>query len=172
LTLDQICFFIIDMNNALVIFCDGGSRCNPGPAASGFVIFDLKVEGGLSIKTKAEIETLAKKITQNYKSKISQGEFLGKTTNNQAEWQAVTLALKTAVKNFETEKVEVLIFLDSQLVQKQILGEYKVKKTELKPHYLEAVKLLKSFQKYQIFHIPRKLNHLADAEVNRILDQN
>ena len=89
--------------NDLKIFCDGGARGNPGPAAAAFVVFSGN-------------KTLAK-----------EGKYLGSTTNNQAEYNAVLLAMKWLLKNksnIDGKKVD--FYLDSELVVKQLMGEYKV----------------------------------------------
>jgi ribonuclease HI len=128
----------------LKIFADGGSRGNPGPAASGYVIKDesdqILEEGGV---------------------------YLGITTNNQAEYGAVKLALEKA-KRFNPDDIE--FYLDSQLVVNQLNGVYKVKHAELKP-VVEAVKQLAAgFGQVTYQHIPREQNQLADKQVNIVLD--
>jgi ribonuclease HI len=149
------------------IFADGGSRGNPGPGASGFVVYktDLfwKYEQPLSqfVAFQKSLEIILEK-----------GVKLGMTTNNQAEWQAVLLALKEVCKDTKlfTEIQNLQIFLDSQLVVRQILGQYKVKNQSLKPFYEETIGILKKFKSWQIFHIPRKYNTQADKLLNQVLD--
>lgn len=130
----------------LNIFCDGGSRGNPGPAASAFVAKDLS---GTII--------------------YQQGFYLGQTTNNQAEYQAVVEALK-----WLPDSSEVNFYLDSELVVKQINGFYKVKDQNLKIKYLEVKKLLteRNLKVEKFNYIPREQNKSADLLVNKILDQN
>jgi ribonuclease HI len=150
----------------LTIFADGGSRGNPGPAACGFVISKTNEFWSESL---SDLNDFKNKSTLL----ISEGKKLGKTTNNQAEWQGLVLALKKICNylDFKTEQVENLqIFLDSQLVVRQVTGQYKVKKPELKPYFLEVKDSLKKFKKWQIFHIPREYNSQADKVLNNVLD--
>ncbi len=128
---------------SLKIFGDGGARGNPGPAASGYVIMagDQILETG--------------------------GQYLGETTNNQAEYQAVKLALE-AVAKFQPDLIE--FNLDSELVVRQLNGLYKVKNQQLKPIHEAIKELTKLYPKVTFTHVRREFNQLADAEVNRILD--
>lgn len=128
----------------LKIFADGGARGNPGPAAAGFVI------------TNANDETLE-----------SDGVYLGETTNNQAEYQAVKLALERAAKYSPTE---INFYLDSELVVKQLNGQYKVKNAALKPRVEEIKMLINTFPKVSFSHVFRAQNKLADKQVNIALD--
>lgn len=126
------------------LFADGGARGNPGPAAGGAV---LLAPSGEVI---AEI-----------------GEFLGTATNNVAEWHALCVGLEAALDHgIRTLTVR----LDSELVVKQLLGEYRVKQPHLQPFHKRALKLLRSFESVDIAHVPRAQNKLADAVVNRVLD--
>lgn len=126
------------------LYADGGSRGNPGPSASGFVIMDM----------------------QN-KVLFEAGVYLGITTNNQAEYQALRLGLEQAKKMGIRE---VHVHLDSLLVINQMKGIFKVKNRDLWPIH-EAIKLLcNDFSKVSFTHVPRELNKLADAEVNKCLD--
>jgi ribonuclease HI len=130
---------------AAKLFTDGGARGNPGPSAIAFVI--CKVD-----------ETVVKK----------DGEYIGSTTNNQAEYRALEAGLKEAGK-MGVKELQVL--MDSELVVKQINGQYKVKNAELMPIYKNVKALADEFQKITFNHVPRALNKIADAEVNRILDE-
>ena len=132
------------MRLTLLLFSDGASRGNPGPAAAAAVIRDLK-EGELAA--------------------ISQ--FLGKTTNNQAEYLAVILGLKKAL---EFSPNEIQIFLDSKLVVEQLAGRWKIKDLELKKLAEKAHALLAKFPKWRIAHIPRAQNKRADSLANQTLD--
>jgi ribonuclease HI/pterin-4a-carbinolamine dehydratase len=126
------------------LYADGGSRGNPGPSASGFVLMDEK---GDVIK--------------------KSGIYLGITTNNQAEYHSLKLGLEEALK---LSAHEVNVFMDSLLVINQMKGIYKIKNRDLWPIY-EAIKLLtQHFKKITFTHIPRELNKLADGEVNETLD--
>jgi ribonuclease HI/pterin-4a-carbinolamine dehydratase len=127
------------------LFTDGGSRGNPGPSAVAFVI--CKMDNSVVEKS---------------------GEYIGETTNNQAEYQALKMGLKRAQ---ELGIQDLIVNLDSELVVKQINGLYKMKNADLRPHYEEVKQLERQFEKITFSHVPRKLNAEADAEVNRILDQ-
>ncbi len=126
------------------LYTDGGSRGNPGPSASGFVLYDST--GGVL---------------------VDKGVYLGITTNNQAEYTALKLGLEEAGA-FGARNVEV--FMDSLLVVNQMKGIFKVKNRDLWP-INEAIKdLTKQFKSVKFTHIPRELNKAADAAVNRALD--
>jgi ribonuclease HI len=127
------------------LFADGGSRGNPGPAASGAVLVDPAGE---------VIEEV--------------GAFLGIATNNVAEWTALILGLQAAA-NRGIRRLDVR--LDSELVVKQIRGEYRVKHVDLQPLHRRALALVRGFEHFDIRHIPRKQNALADSLVNQVLDQ-
>ncbi|SJZ71864.1 ribonuclease HI family protein [Selenihalanaerobacter shriftii] len=129
----------------LNIYTDGASRGNPGPAGIGAVIFD---------KTGNRKEELAK--------------YIGETTNNVAEYKAILEGLKLA-KSL-TPKV-VNLFADSQLVIKQLTGEYRVKSKRLKPYYNEVKALLAEIPEYNLKHIPREENKEADKLANLGIDQ-
>lgn len=130
---------------AAKMYTDGGARGNPGPSAIAFVI--CKMDG--SVVKKA-------------------GEYIGETTNNQAEYRALEAGLKAAGK-MGVKELQVL--MDSELVVKQINGQYKVKNTDLLPVYMNVKALADEFNKITFNHVPRELNKEADAEVNRILDE-
>ena len=128
----------------VVLYADGGSRGNPGPSASGYVLFD-----------------------ENEQILQQSGEYLGITTNNQAEYQAVKLGLEKA-KAIGAREVD--IYLDSLLVVNQMKGTFKVKNRDLWPIHQAIKDLLPSFQQVTFTHVPREMNKLADAEVNKVLD--
>lgn len=142
----------------VTLFCDGGSRGNPGPAAAGALFFI-----GSNFVDPEDQNSLT--------PYWGGSKHLGNTTNNQAEWQAVILGLEEVSKVTQTNATQLQIYLDSELVVKQITGIYKVKKPELKPHYTEVHKLLKPFHSWQVNHIYRHLNKLADTFVNEELDK-
>lgn len=127
------------------LFADGGSRGNPGPAASAAVLLDPSGE-------------LLEEI----------GAYLGVTTNNVAEWNGLLLGLEVAAKR-GIRRLNVR--LDSELVVKQLRGEYRVKHAGLQPLHRRALQLLRSFAEVDVRHVPRKENKLADGLVNRLLDQ-
>lgn len=129
----------------LTINIDGASRGNPGESGIGAVIKD---GSGNIIK------------------KISR--FIGIATNNSAEYQSLILAIETA-KELGAE--EVSVYADSELLVKQIKGEYKIKSEGLKPLYHKAVDILKGFKSYGIIHIRREKNKEADELANQAIDK-
>ena len=126
------------------IFTDGGSRGNPGPSATGYVLMD-----------------------QKDKVIVTKGEYIGLTTNNQAEYQALYKAI-TASKVLGAKKLD--IYMDSMLIVNQMKGTYKVKNPDLLPIYNNIKKLINEFNEVRFTHVPRALNKLADAAVNEALD--
>lgn len=126
------------------LYADGGSRGNPGPSASGFVILDEQ-----------------ERVIESW------NKYLGITTNNQAEYHAFVAGLEWC-KQHNVQEVEV--FLDSLLVINQMKGVFKVKNRDLWTLHESAKKLQGSFKKISFTHVPRELNKLADAEVNKALD--
>ncbi|HUB35915.1 MAG TPA: ribonuclease HI family protein [Solirubrobacteraceae bacterium] len=128
-----------------IVHVDGGARGNPGPAAAACVI-----------STPAG-ELLAE-----------DSELLGQTTNNVAEYRAVLLGLARA-RELGVGEVEVVN--DSELVAKQINGQYKVKHPAMRPLYLEAMAALRGFERWRVRTVPRAQNADADALVNAALDQ-
>jgi len=127
-----------------VIFADGASRGNPGPAAIGATIKDKR----------------GKLITS-----ISQ--CIGKATNNQAEYRAIIAALEEATK-LGARQID--IKMDSELVVKQINGEYRVKKATLKPLYQQVKQLQGQFKGCTLTHVLRQQNKEADKLANKALD--
>lgn len=127
------------------LFADGGSRGNPGPAASAAILLDSEGE---------PIEEI--------------GAYLGEATNNVAEWTALLLGLEAAQRRGIRR---LAVRLDSELVVKQLRGEYRVKNAGLLPLYQKAVKLLRYFDDVDVRHVRRALNKLADRLVNDVLDQ-
>lgn len=129
----------------LITFTDGGARGNPGPAASGVVIKD---ENGHTLD--------------------AYGEYLGEQTNNFAEYSALISALKRAK---ELGATEVECKLDSELVTKQMRGEYKVKEPGLQKLFVQAYNAAAQFKKVTYHHIFRESNKEADKQVNETLDK-
>lgn len=127
------------------IFADGGSRGNPGPSASGFVILDME-------------DTVL----------VDKGVYLGVTTNNQAEYTALKLALEEALKMGVREAH---VYLDSLLVVNQMKGIFKVKNRDLWPIHDAIKQMVRKFKQVNFSHVPREFNKLADAAVNRALDE-
>jgi ribonuclease HI len=126
------------------LFADGGSRGNPGPAASGAVLFD---ESGAVL---CEV-----------------GTYLGVATNNVAEWTGLLTGLEAAL---ELGVDDLAVRLDSELVVKQISGAYRVKNEGLIPLHAKAKILLRKFAHVEVQHVRRKMNAAADALVNQVLD--
>ncbi len=135
------------MNKRILLYSDGGARGNPGPAASAF------------IATSPSGETLK-----------ADAQFVGKRTNNQAEYEALLMALRYAV---EQKAEEVTCYLDSELVTKQLNGQYQVKNAELQILNRQAKTLLANFKKASLISVPREHPQIsrADALVNQTLDR-
>lgn len=134
----------IPMPKQIKLFGDGGSRGNPGPSASGYVLLDM--EDNIIFKS---------------------GVYLGITTNNQAEYQALKFGLEEAYKRGVQE---VAVHMDSLLVINQMKGIFKVKNRDLWPIHESIKETAAKFKKVTYTHVPRELNKLADAEVNTTLD--
>lgn len=134
------------MNKSLKLFTDGGSRGNPGPAGFGFVVYD-------------SAENILEKC----------GNYLGITTNNQAEYAGLEKGIAWIVQHYSRAEVE--IFMDSLLIVNQVKGLYKVKNQALLPPFLRIKKLLRTLPKYTITHIPREHNAIADSLANEAMDR-
>jgi ribonuclease HI len=128
----------------VVVHVDGGARGNPGPAGIGVVVTD------------AQGSELARA-----------NEYIGEATNNEAEYHALLLGLSLA-SQLGAREVEVVN--DSQLVARQITGEYRVKKADLKPLHAQALARLRAFERWQVRAVPREQNVLADELVNDAID--
>lgn len=128
----------------LNIFTDGAARGNPGPAGIGIVV---KQAG----KTIAEI-----------------ADYIGETTNNIAEYSAFIRGLEEATK---LKAKQISVFCDSELLVKQIKGEYRVKNQGLKPLFIRAKALIDNFAKFEVKYIPREQNKEADKLANQGIDQ-
>lgn len=128
----------------LIIYSDGGSRGNPGPSASGFVVMN-----------------------QNQDVLHQGGMYLGITTNNQAEYHGVRLGLEKAL---EMGAKRVDFRMDSLLVVNQLNGVYKIKNRDLWPINERIQELATKFEKVTFSHIRREFNQLADGMVNKILN--
>lgn len=136
----------ISVGGTLHLFTDGGSRGNPGQAAIGIILED---------PVRGEI------VRQHY-------ERIGIETNNVAEYRALIEGLKIA-KRFHPNRL--ICHLDSELIVKQINGEYKVKMETLKPFFDEIQELIGELSDVVFRHIPRNDNYRADALVNKALDE-
>lgn len=128
----------------LTVYCDGASRGNPGQAGIGYIIYGAD---GLVLK--------------------EESDYLGEATNNVAEYTALIRSLQDSLK-IGGSKVKVCS--DSELMVKQINGEYKVKSPGLEPLYLQAKGLIARFDSFEIKHIPREKNTAADQLANKGID--
>jgi len=99
---------------------------------------------------------------------LKAGEYLGITTNNQAEYQALKLGLEHALHDFQARQVHV--YMDSMLVVNQMKNIFKIKNRDLWPVHNACLDLVKKFEHVSFDHVPRELNKLADEEVNKALD--
>lgn len=134
-----------------IIHTDGGARGNPGPAALGVVI--AAADGSL---------------------KKEYGEYLGQTTNNVAEYQAVIFALKKLkqlIGKAKASEASVHIHVDSELLARQLNGQYKIKEANIQKLFLEAWNLHLDFGHVEFLHIPREQNRAADSLVNTVLNK-
>lgn len=128
----------------VVVNVDGGARGNPGPAAVGAVVTD---EAGTVL--------------------AERGDYIGEATNNVAEYRAVLLGLELA-RGVGADEVEIVN--DSELVARQIGGQYKVKHAGLKPLFLETMAALREFDRWSVRNVRREHNERADELVNETLD--
>jgi len=128
----------------IIAHIDGASRGNPGPAAAGFTLAD---SAGTQLQAKAF--------------------FIGQATNNVAEYTSLVKALEAA-KQIGAEQL--MLFSDSELLVRQINGQYKVKSEQIRPFFRQAVSLLGEFRNWQVRHIPREKNEQADKLVNQALN--
>ncbi len=131
-------------SDVLDIFTDGASRGNPGPAAIG-VVFRQKNGPALAVHSEA----------------------IGRTTNNMAEYHAVVTALEHCVR-WGVEKVH--LYMDSELIVRQLSGVYRVKSPDLRPLYQQVVFLSRKIPEFKVTHVKRALNTEADALANKALD--
>jgi len=129
----------------LKIHVDGGSRGNPGPAAAGVVLADASDDQAI----------------------FEAGFYLGTGTNNFAEYSGLIRALEKA-QDFKPDAVEV--YSDSQLMVRQINGEYRVKSADLRPLFEKASALLRSYDDWSITHVYRESNKRADQLANMAMD--
>ncbi|MEX0622090.1 MAG: ribonuclease HI family protein [Candidatus Woykebacteria bacterium] len=136
----------VEKKRNLRVFCDGGARGNPGPGAAGWVIEEPAV-----------------------KTRFLCGKYLGEVTNNQAEYRAVELALKTIGEEFDG-RVRVDFFLDSKLVANQLSGLYKVKNPTLQDIGWRIRSMEKNISEVYYNYVSREENMEADALVNRAID--
>lgn len=131
----------------LHIYTDGGARGNPGPAGCGVVMIDPADD---QIIYEAD-------------------KYLGTTTNNQAEYEGVILALQEAAQHFEVQ--EIVLHSDSELLVKQLNGEYKVKNPGLQEKFSQVIKLMKKFPAVFFKHVRREQNKRADQLANLAMNR-
>lgn len=129
----------------LLLFSDGASRGNPGLAGAGIQLLD---------HDRREI--------------LAASKFLGQCTNNEAEYLALIFGLREASR---LGCREISIYLDSELIVRQLNGTYQVKNQRLKTLFSEARKELSNFSRFQISHVPRAQNQRADEMANRGIDE-
>ncbi|MFP4144860.1 MAG: ribonuclease HI family protein [Phycisphaeraceae bacterium] len=130
----------------VLIHTDGGSRGNPGPAGAGIVICRAEDKQPL----------------------LEAGYFLGRATNNAAEYQALIVALERAM---ELGATNVAVRCDSELLTRQIHGQYRVKSADLKPLFERARELLGRFEGWDVRHVRRRFNARADELANLAMDE-
>ena len=128
----------------LQLFSDGASRGNPGQAGAGIAVLD---EEGYEL--------------------VGTGKYLGHCTNNEAEYRALLFGL---AKCGEFGRGKIKVHLDSELIVKQIRGDYRVKHPNLKPLFQEAMRKLSDFASFSITHVRREKNSRADELANQAID--
>lgn len=131
----------------IIMYSDGGSRGNPGPAALGVYI-----------------ETLDKRF----------GEFLGEKTNNEAEYMAIIAGLrkiKSLIGKERAKRTAIECRMDSELACKQLNHEYKIENERLQPLFLQIWNLMLDFGEVRFVHVFREKNTVADAEANKAMDE-
>jgi formyltetrahydrofolate-dependent phosphoribosylglycinamide formyltransferase len=133
-----------DTRYEVIAYTDGASRGNPGPAAAGFILTD---SNGNQLQAKAF--------------------FLGRNTNNVAEYTGIVKALEAAIT---TGAKSLMVFCDSELLVRQINGQYKVKSEQIRPLFQQAVEMLDRFENWEIQHVTREKNKEADTLVNQALN--
>ncbi|HLD51544.1 hypothetical protein A3K34_04300 [candidate division WWE3 bacterium RIFOXYC1_FULL_40_10] len=129
----------------MTLFSDGGARGNPGPAAFGIVLKD-----------------------ENCETIFSSNRYLGTKTNNEAEYMGLIAGLMAGTDKGASE---IICYLDSELIVKQLKGVYKVKNDRMKEFWKKAKELERDYKKVTYVHIPRTENKEADALVNEALDE-
>lgn len=136
----------MNKHDKLIFYIDGASQGNPGPSGIGVVVCDA---GG------SVIENIS--------------EYIGESTNNVAEYNALIAALEEGLVK---KSNSIIINTDSELLVKQLNGEYKVKNDELKQLFSRVQRLLKGFKQVQVNHIDRSQNKGADKLATKAVDSN
>ncbi len=128
----------------LILYVDGASRNNPGPAGGGAVLLD-----------------------RNERQVAQDSEYFGRLTNNAAEYRSLLLGLDLVPSGVSRLEIRT----DSELMARQIRGEYEVKSDNLRPLHGEVCERLEGFERVEINHVPRERNRKADSLANRALDR-
>jgi ribonuclease HI len=136
---------MLELADEWLLMVDGAARGNPGDAGCGAVIVDRN-------------GTVVKELSR----------YLGHTTNNVAEYEGLLMGLEALL---QLGKKRIRVQSDSQLLVRQLNGEYRVKDEKLKALFQNAMALLRQFETYRIFHVPRELNKLADRLANKGIDE-
>ena len=143
-------------NETIVIYCDGGSRGNPGPAAVGVIIAD------------------SRGFDAGPRGKKEYSKFINIATNNDAEYQAIIFAMKKVKQlygNERAEKMSLEIKMDSELIANQLNGKFKIKEKSLVPFFIDIWNLKQDFKEVKFIQIPREENKEADKLVNQELNR-
>lgn len=130
--------------NKLYIYTDGGSRGNPGPSGIGVIIQDSK---------RKKIKEISK--------------YIGEATNNIAEYNALLHGLEEADA---LKASDIVVYMDSELLVRQLSGEYMVKDEAMRPLFEKALAILKRFDSFEIKHVAREKNREADKLVNKAIN--
>jgi ribonuclease HI len=136
---------MLELADEWLLMVDGAARGNPGDAGCGAAIVDRN-------------GTVVKELSR----------YLGHTTNNVAEYEGLLMGLEALL---QLGKKRIRVQSDSQLLVRQLNGEYRVKDEKLKALFQNAMALLRQFETYRIFHVPRELNKLADRLANKGIDE-
>ncbi len=141
------------MQNKITMYTDGGARNNPGPAGIGVWIFSKDGQ--------------EKAVDKKY------AEYIGKKTNNEAEYEALIFGLKkikSLLGKANAKQAEIECFLDSELIVKQLDHQYKLQKEHIQKYFIEVWNLMLDYHKVNFTHIPREKNKIADGLVNKAID--
>jgi ribonuclease HI len=134
-----------ELEGEWLLMVDGAARGNPGPAGCGAVICDEK---GVVVRELSR--------------------YLGHATNNVAEYEASLMGLEASI---DLKRNKIIVHSDSQLLVRQLNGEYRVKDEKLQPLHHRAIGLLRQFGSYRIVHVRREVNKAADRLANRGIDE-
>lgn len=158
--------------NKFLVHTDGGSRGNPGSAAIGIVIEGIGDKPGSESSSGGKAASVDTGTSTTWKKEY--GEYIGVTTNNEAEYRAVIFALKKLKQLVGSDKAEtsqVVFYIDSELLVKQLNHQYKVKEENIQKLFLEVHNLQLDFGKVEFKHVLRGKNTEADKLVNQVLDR-